>query len=224
MARQALARLVGRPDLSEAPIAGTLAETVGTDLLKRGPEQWLQKHPSMATARLAGDRARLELRRARLEPYPDVTAGVAGGRDGGSDSSIIQFRLSLPLPIIDRSKGKKAEGRANVSIAQANEAGVEQRLLTEWHQARKRLETAMEQTTRYREKILPKAEAALRLVGTGFQEGKFGFIDWLDTQRTAAEARLAFEQKLLELNIAQAELEAFSASSPAGPVAAENTK
>jgi len=48
-------------------------------------------------------------------------------------------------------------------------------------------------------------------VQTGFEQGKFGFMDLLDTQRTAAEVRLAYQQKLLELNVAQAELEALLA-------------
>ena len=58
------------------------------------------------------------------------------------------------------------------------------------------------------------AEKALELVRGGFEQGKFGFIDLLDTQRTTAEARLAYQQKLLELNIAQAELEALLATVP----------
>ena len=41
------------------------------------------------------------------------------------------------------------------------------------------------------------------------KQGKFNFIDLVDTQRTTAEVRLAYQQKLLELNIAQAELEAL---------------
>jgi outer membrane protein TolC len=51
----------------------------------------------------------------------------------------------------------------------------------------------------------------LDLVRGGFEQGKFGVIDLLDTQRTAAEAQLTYQQKLLELNIAQAELEALIA-------------
>ncbi|MBP8305394.1 MAG: TolC family protein, partial [Phycisphaerae bacterium] len=46
-------------------------------------------------------------------------------------------------------------------------------------------------------------------VRTGYEQGKFGFIDLLDTQRTAAEARLAYLQRLWEMNVAQAELEVF---------------
>ena len=45
--------------------------------------------------------------------------------------------------------------------------------------------------------------------GRGFEEGKFSFIDLVDTQRTTAEVRRTYQQKLLELNVAQAEVEAF---------------
>lgn len=207
--RQTLAMLLGRPDLEYAPVAGTLAETANLAMLEQDPKQWMSTHPSVVAARTSREKAELELRRARLEPYPDVKFGVSGGEEAGREGSIVQFGISLPLPIIDRSKGKKQEARANVAIAEADSTAIEQRLLRAWGTASKRLHTADEQVTLYRERILPKANEALRLVQRGFEEGKFGFIDLLDTQRTAAEARLAYQQKLLELNVAQAELEAL---------------
>ena len=210
-ARQTLALLLGRPDLTEVPVSGALAEAVSPGLLEEGPERWLATHPSVVTARTSRDRAQLELRRARLEPYPDVKVGVAGGRIGAADQSIIQLGFSVPLPIIDRGKGKQQEAQANVSVADAEVAGVEQRLLRAWGTASQRLRTAAEQVANYRERILPKANEALRLVQSGFEQGKFGFIDLLDTQRTTAEVRLAYQQKLLELNVAQAEIEALLA-------------
>jgi outer membrane protein, heavy metal efflux system len=210
-ARQTLAMLLGRPDLNEAQVSGALAERASLALLDQGPEQWLAAHPSMVAARTSREKAELELRRARLEPYPDVKFGVGGGQEDDRGGSIIQFGISLPLPIIDRAKGKKQEAQANVAIAAADSAAVEQRLLRAWGTASKRLRTAVEQVANYRERILPKAEEALRLVRTGFEQGKFGFMDLLDTQRTTAEVRLAYQQKLLELNVAQAELEALVA-------------
>jgi len=85
--------------------------------------------------------------------------------------------------------------------------------------ASQRLRTTAEQVASYRDRILPKANEALRLVQRGFEEGKFGFIDLLDTQRTAAEARLAYQQKLLQLNLAQADIEALQAGVPGEAVA-----
>ena len=220
--RQGFATLLGRPELRDARLAGALAESPNTALLDQGPERWLAAHPSAVGARTARDRAELELRRARLEPYPDVKVGVAGGREGGSDrSSIVEFGVSLPLPLIDRSKGKKQEARANVAIAEAELTSIEQRLLREWGIASQRFRAAIEQVTNYRERILPKADKALELVRGGFEQGKFGFIDLLDTQRTTAEARLAYQQKLLELNVAQAELEALLGSQGEGRKPAE---
>lgn len=126
----------------------------------------------------------------------------------------MELRFSLPLPLFDRAKGRKQEARANVSIAESELTSIEQRLLREWRTASERFRAAVEQVASYRERILPKAEKALELVRGGFEQGKFGFIDLLDTQRTTAEARLAYQQKLLELNIAQAELEALLATVP----------
>ena len=193
-ARQTLAMLLGRPELAQAPIYGALAEALTPGLLEQGPERWLATHPAVVTARTSRDRAGLELRRAKLEPYPDVKVGLAGGRMGETDQSIIQLGFSVPLPIIDSGKGRKQEAEANVSVADAELARVEQRLLRDWATASQRLRTAAEQVANYRERILPKANEALRLVQTGFEQGKFGFIDLLDIQRTTAEVRLTYQQ------------------------------
>jgi outer membrane protein, heavy metal efflux system len=219
IARQKLAMLLGRPDLQAAPVSGALAETGDLSLLKDGPAQWLARHPSVVAARANKERTEAENRRARLEPYPDVKLGAAGGQDSGGGGSIVQFTVSVPVPIIDRSKGRKQEAQANVSVAESELAAVEQRLLRDWGMASQRLRTAVEQAANYRERILPKANEALRLVQRGFEEGKFGFIDLLDTQRTAAQVRLTYQHRLLELNVAQAEIEALLArtSSEAKP-------
>lgn len=208
-ARQALATLLGRPEFQDASLAGALAEAPVAALLDPGAEAWLPRHPSAAAAQANLERAQLEQRRARLEPYPDVKVGVAGGRIGETDQSIIQLGFSLPLPILDRAKGKQREARANTDVAAAQLQAVQQQLRRERATALQRYRAAADQVARYRERILPKAAEALHLVQTGFEQGKFNFIDLVDTQRTTAEARLAYQQKLLELNVAQAELEAL---------------
>ena len=112
---------------------------------------------------------------------------------------------------------------ANLTIADAELTAVQQRLLREWGAASERLQTAAEQAAKYGEQILPKANDALRLVQSGFEHGKFGFIDLLDTQRTTAEVRLAYQQKLLELNVAQADVEALQARQPAEATSSKTT-
>ena len=214
IAREVLATILGRPDLRRARLVGTLAETPQPALMQAPAAEVVARHPAVLAARANLERAELELRRARLEPYPDVKASFSGGKIGETDQSIIQLGFSLPLPILDSSKGKQREARANVNLAEAELQSVQQQLEREWANARERYRAAAEQVARYRELVLPKADDALRLVQTGFEQGKFGFIDLVDTQRTTAEVRLAYQQKLLELNVAEAEVEALRPAPP----------
>lgn len=223
-ARQVLVTILGRPDLKDASLSASLAEAPDASLMEDAGGERLAKHPSAVAAQANLDRAQLEHRRARLEPYPDVNVGVSGGSIGETGQSIIQLGFSLPLPLIDRGKGRQQEARANVSVAEAELRGVQQQLQREWANALKRCRTAAEQVSSYRERILPKADEALRLVQTGFEQGKFDFMDLLDTQRTTAEVRLAYQQKLLELNVAQAELEALLIRNPGETEPSEPTR
>ena len=208
-ARQVLATILGRPDLKDANLSGALAEAPMAAPTEASAEGVLARHPSATAAQAFLEQAELEYRRARLEPYPDVKVGVSGGRIGATDESIIQLGFSLPLPIMDRGRGKQQEAQANVNLAEAELQTVRQQLQREWANAQVRYRTAVEQVGNYRERILPKTNEALRLVQTGFEQGKFNFIDLVDTQRTTAEVRRVYLEKLLEMNVAQAELEAL---------------
>jgi cobalt-zinc-cadmium efflux system outer membrane protein len=209
IARQTLATRIGRPELGDAPLSGTLAERADPALLAVSEEAWLGAHPGAVAARADLDRVQLEQRRADKEPWPDMKMGLAGGRIGETGESIIELRFSFPLPLVDQSRGRKQEAAADVNAADAEWKSVQLELRGEWIRASKRYLTAVAQVDACRERILPKADEALKLVQTGFEQGRLGFMDLLDTQRTVAETRMAGQQKLLEMNIAQAELEAL---------------
>lgn len=202
-ARRELTRWIGQPVTS---LAGDLPETVATT----ETQALAPSHPQLAIAAAQRQRAELELRRARLEPWPDVTLGVAGGRDRAMDETMLEFRVSVPLPIFDRAQGRRREARALAEIARLEADNTAQQLAQDRDIALARLLTAQMQADTYRTRILPKAEEALRLVRQGYEAGKFGLIDLLDTQRTAFETRLAYYDQLLELNTAAAELAALA--------------
>ncbi|KAB2638477.1 MAG: TolC family protein [Verrucomicrobia bacterium] len=215
VARQELARLLGMPDLSAAQLTGAPDESGKLALVHGAASAILAGHPAMVAARARRDQALATVRRAGLEPRPDVTVGVAAGRDGAANENQLAFRLSIPLPLFDRSKGKQLEARAGLREAEADIAATRQELLTAWRSAVASYQAAAAQVAAHRERILPKSELALQLVQTGFDEGKFTFIDYLDVQRTTAEVRLAYQKKLFELNSARAELEAMAEAAPA---------
>ncbi len=214
-ARQALVLLLGVPAMRNAALAGSPDGRGTPAALNRSPDTWLSAHPAMVTARAKCRYAEATARRAEINHLPDPKFGVAGGRDQAADESLVEFRLSLPLPLFDRSKGRIQEAKAGVAEATAELAATEQQLVADWQSAVARYHAAAAQVTAHRERMLPKSEEALRLVQTGFEEGKFGFIDLLDTERMTAEVRLAYQKKLFELNSARAELESFTNPVPA---------
>lgn len=205
-ARRTLATLLGRADLGDATVTGFLAETGDLTRVAKLPEN----HPSRLAGQARVAQAELALRRARLEIYPDVTVGMGAGREAITNNSMGEIRFGVPLPLFDTSSGKRREARANLAVAEAESAAADLRLNRERNAGVERLRVASEQARAYRERIIPKANEAFSRVQTGYDEGKFPLVDVLETRRTAAEARLAYQQKLLELNIAQAELEALA--------------
>lgn len=212
VAREALASAIGRPDLGNAILKGALRETADLSLLARGHATATNLHPSVAAAEASRDRAEAAVRRAQIEPMPDVTLGVSAGRDEAAGAGIMGFRVSVPLPLIDRSQGNAREARAEAAIAECEVDAARQRVRRDWLAAEARLRSVATQVAAYRERILPKALQAAELVRAGYEGGKLGFIDWLDTQRTLAETRIAYHEKLFELNAAQAEIEALLAA------------
>lgn len=223
-ARKNLATLMGRPRETLGAIQGELSDRLDATLLDQALEKILARNPDLRAGLANRERAELELRRAKLDPWPDLTVGVAGGREEGANETLMALRVSLPLPLFDRAQGRKREARALAEIARYDLTGTEQRLVQEFGVIEARLEAAGKQAQAYRVRILPKAEEALRLVRGGFEAGKFGFLDLVDTQRTAAEVRLAYYDKLLELNSAEADLEALLLKDLRSPLPKEAQK
>ncbi|MCS7090632.1 MAG: TolC family protein [Verrucomicrobiota bacterium] len=209
-ARQQLATGLGWESWRNVRVTGVLREEPDAELLRDEPPNWLETHPECAQARLDRDRARLERDRSRWLHYPDVTFWARGGRQGPGDVALVEAGLTLPLPLWDRGRARFDEAAARLEEAEAHLEGLRLRLCGEWQMWRQRLRSAAEQVRLLRQEVVPRAERALALVRRGFEEGKFGFLDLLDTQRTLAEARLSLEQRVLELNVAQVELEALT--------------
>ena len=214
-AREALFVCLGE-SASDIPLAGDLAADsvfVRPDSADASPADL---HPALAGAAARRGRAEEEYRRARLELLPDFDIRFAAGRDE-SDNDVYEIEAGFSVPIFDRAGGLRREKRAALEAARYDLEAAQ----TEFEASRRKTEavlgTALARALAYRDRILPRSDEALALVRGGFDAGKFGFIDLLDTQRTAAEARLAYVDALLELNAIRAELSALNARAKPAP-------
>lgn len=195
-ARQRLALAMGeaRPGFDNAAgSAEALPPKPAEDLLAR-----LQEAPALRRARLevAHRVALAELERADGVPDVTLTLGAKRPEELGRNQAVIG--VSMPLPAWGGNRGSQLAALRRADQARAELAGTELRLQAELHEAEERLRAAREEARTLREELLPGAERAHAATATGFELGKFGWLDVLEAQRSLIEAR----QRLLGATLA----------------------
>lgn len=146
--------------------------------------------------------ARLE----RSKRYPDVSLIVGQKREGVGRERQTILGLSVPLPLFDRNQGAIREADRRIDKSRAELAWQQQRLHAEAAQAAIRLSAALEQERVIREDVLPGGQSAFAAARTGFEAGKFNFLEVLDAQRTYFQAQAQHLRAISEAHRAAADL------------------
>ena len=99
------------------------------------------------------------------------------------------------------------ETARRVDKARDEMASTALRLDAELAQACEDFDVARQQALALRGEILPGAQSAYDAASTGFDYGKFGFLDVLDAQRTLLQAKSQYLNTLAEAHRAMAAIE-----------------
>ncbi|NYE62795.1 cobalt-zinc-cadmium efflux system outer membrane protein [Duganella sp. 1224] len=194
------------PELRELPELSELPELPELPPLASQRERLLQA-PAMQVARaeLASRQAaaRVELSRRT----PDVALTVGGKRSEELGRTQAVFGVTLPLPLFDRNQGAVLAAARRVDQARDGLSAVASQLAAELVQAREEYAGARAQALALRREILPGAQSAYDAASTGFEYGKFGFLDVLDAQRTLLQAQSHYLTTLADAHRAQAAID-----------------
>ena len=154
----------------------------------------------------------MEARQAALgveqgKRIPDVT--VSGGVRYFNDTDDTGFvvKLSLPLVLFDYNQGGVREARYRLSQAEEERRATEVRVSAALAEAYQSLITAYRDVTGIQRDVLPAAEEAFQVATEGYRQGKFGFLDVLDAQRTLFETKGQYLDALSAYHKAVAEAE-----------------
>jgi cobalt-zinc-cadmium efflux system outer membrane protein len=204
-----LSAVVGLPDLQPAPLVGRLEDSSPQlswdDALAR-----LRAHsPELAAAAAAVARARWELRRAQVEPLPNVEVGVELLHDNAAAEDVTSVAVAVPLPLFNRNQGRIAQAGAEVAAQLAAARRTELRLQHQLAEVFERYAGAREQVQRYAGRVLPDAEEALELLSQAYRQGESGFSTVLIAQRSYYQARLAYLDALRELRQSAAAIDSL---------------
>jgi len=190
-ARETLASLWGE----SVPAFGELdGDTSAAPTRAATAELLLQVDASPA---LVADRLDIERRKAlvdveRSKASPDVVLTVGAKRDNERGLTQAVVGVTIPLPLFDRNEGAVHEASRRADKARDEYDAARIRLVLDVRQAATQLSTAQESLRTIRETVLPAAQQAYDASTTGFEAGKFGFLDVIDSQRSLLQARARY--------------------------------
>ena len=206
--RRKLAAAIGDPRLTIGSIAGPFHEVPHYD---PGPamEAVLASHPNIRMAKVGIEKAQAALRRAEVEPIPNVTFTTGYIRQYENKSHDYSFGFSAPIPAWNRNQGNIRSAKAELGVAIQTVGNVENELADKVATAFRTYSAAMKRADLYRRTIIPKSEETFQLSLDAFKGGQFEYLRVIAAQRAIAEARLEYNRSLGEAWRAAAELSAL---------------
>jgi cobalt-zinc-cadmium efflux system outer membrane protein len=200
--------------IAVAGVPGLVVSSVTGELFVLPPEfdeaslhEYLTtRHTSLLIAELDVNRNHVLLKRAQVEPYPNLYAGPAYnfGLQPGNDQ--LWLNLSFPIPVWNLNQGNIQAARANIREAVEVVAVLRNELLGRGADALSRFHAARRVVEQYRTQILPQTAKILSLTQQGLKAGVFDFPRYLQAQRAVVETNNSYLDSLEALWTTSAEV------------------
>jgi cobalt-zinc-cadmium efflux system outer membrane protein len=149
----------------------------------------LNHSPGLAQSTEETEWGRRELALAEAERYPDmeVSAGISRFEEDGTHAGILGF--SIPLPLFDRKVGIVTAARHRALRLEDEQRATRARASRELIEAYNQLQSARAEALIIQKELLTGVQHAFQAAQTGYEEGKTGYLEVLDAQRTLGEAQ-----------------------------------
>jgi cobalt-zinc-cadmium efflux system outer membrane protein len=175
-----------------------------------------EQHPLMLASKKKAEAAEHRLALANAERIPDVSFRGAYGRDTTEGENIVEFGISIPLPLFNRNQGRIAEARHLVDRSHNDAKFYGTRLEAEITAAQASYMAARDYAAEYQAEIVPAVERAFKQVLERYRAGRTEIPDLLNAQEETADAKLSLLEAMWDMNRGYALLHKI-----AGPVMKE---
>ena len=138
---------------------------------------------------------------------PDLTLSGGFRRFSETNDNAFVLGVSIPLPLFDRNQGGALEARYRLAKAEEEHKASEVRVRTALAEAYRALSIAFAEATALKNDVLPGAQSAFDATNEGYRQGKFGYLDVLDAQRTLFKTRDQYIETLTAYHRAVADVE-----------------
>ena len=204
MNRSAQAPL-GRPSELVFALEARSLETLQASAIALRPE--LRR----AQNRVDAERFRLEL--ANRQWFPDPALNVKAQRYNSAAQAVseVDVGVSIPIPWVNWKKYSAGivEGRKSVEEVERQFDATRVETLGLVRDQLKKIETSAKQYELYRDDILPLARQTIDATRTAYEASTGGFLELITARRTLQDAESAALNRLVEYEVAIAELDAI---------------
>jgi cobalt-zinc-cadmium efflux system outer membrane protein len=138
---------------------------------------------------------------------PDLTVAAGSRRFSETGDTAWVAGFSLPLPIFDGNKGARRAAEFELESTRRQNQAARVEIETGLVSVVQRLDAAIEIAASLEAEVVPAATSAFDAVEIGYSEGKFGFLDVIDAQRTLFDARSILLDSIAEYALARVDLE-----------------
>ena len=149
-------------------------------------------------------RADLTLEKARRIPNLVVSGGYRRLQE--TEDNVFVMGMSIPVPVFDRNQGGTLAAKYRLSKAHKKQTALRIQVQTELAEAYQRMSAVLTEANALKDDVLPGAQLAFDAAQEGFRQGKFGYLEVLDAQRTFFEAKIRYVEALAEFHKVSAEV------------------
>jgi cobalt-zinc-cadmium efflux system outer membrane protein len=183
-------------------------------------EAAFRNRPDLRAARVREALANAGVILARAQVAPTIVGSVRYGRDPNvsrfatatqprafEKDSVLEFGVSIPLPLWNREQGSIQEAASKVSQAIAEREALENTIRMEISAASRRYESAVRSLELIRGGVVSETEAGFSITQLAYRLGDAKLTDVIFQQRSLIDAQLAEVAAQAELAMAQANLD-----------------
>ena len=191
-ARKQLAAAIGIRNLKIEHLTGSLKDSPGDAFDQLLMDSSVPYNAEVQIAEQEIERSRLILRRAQVEPFPNVTVY------GGYQYQVVPihdmglFSASIPVPVWNRNQGNIASAQAHIIKATANVSQVQNQIAGRMAELIGRYQIADQQVKRFEQRIIPKAREGVTITQEAFAQGTFDSFRLLQSQRGYFDSNLGY--------------------------------
>jgi cobalt-zinc-cadmium efflux system outer membrane protein len=167
----------------------------------------ISRNPDVARWATEMDQRKAAFELERANRITDVTFSGGIRRFREANDTTFLFGATIPLPLFNRNQGKILESQYRISKAESERAAAGNKVLAALSDAYQALAAGYMESTTLKSAVLPGARSAFDAATEGFRQGKFGYLEVLDAQRTLFEARGRYVEALSSYHKAVADTE-----------------